>query len=254
MTRQPQPESEKPLSIWALIGLGLALATLLAAFLAGFGHQWGWWRFWIGFRILRYSLYGAFAAALASLLGLALSLWERAWRRAIWSLLGLSLSLTLIWIPLNLYYAAQGVPPIHDITTDTANPPAFVTILPLRRDAPNPAAYDGPRVARLQEAAYPHLKPRLFDAPFVRVFENARSAAHEMSWEIIATRPREGRIEATDITFWFGFRDDIVIRIRPEGNKTRLDIRSKSRVGRSDLGKNAARIEAFLKRMDGKLK
>ncbi len=74
-----------------------------------------------------------------------------------------------------------------------------------------------------------------------------------MGWAIIAARPGDGRIEATDTTFWFGFRDDVVIRIRPEGKKTRLDIRSKSRVGRSDLGKNAARIDAFLKRMDEKL-
>ncbi len=254
MTRQPQPESEKPLSIWALIGLGLALATLLAALLAGFGHQWGWWSFWIGFRILRYALYGAFVAALASLLGLALSLGERAWRQALWSLLGLALSLTLIWIPLNFYFAVKSVPPIHDITTDTANPPAFVAILPLRKDAPNPAAYGGPRVARLQKAAYPHLKPRLFDAPFSRVFKNTRAAAQEMGWKIIAARPEDGRIEATDTTFWFGFRDDIVIRIRPEGRRTRLDIRSKSRVGRSDVGKNAERIDAFLKRMDDKFK
>lgn len=253
MTRGHQPASEKPLSVWAPVGLGLALAVLLADIAAGIGYRWDWWGIRFGFGIIRFALYGAFAAALASLLGLILSTWERAGRRALWSLLGLALSLTLVWVPLDFYYTGQRLPPIHDITTDTENPPAFVAVLPLRRNAPNPPSYGGARIARLQRAAYPHLNPRVYAAPFLRVFENALAAAREMGWAIAAALPEEGRIEATDTTLLFGFRDDIVIRIRTEEKGARLDIRSKSRVGRRDFGKNAKRIEAFLKRMDRKL-
>ena len=73
----------------------------------------------------------------------------------------------------------------------------------------------------------------------------ALAAANNLGWEIVATEPAEGRIEATDTTFWFRFKDDIVIRIRPDGTGTILDARSVSRVGRSDVGKNAARLRMF---------
>lgn len=241
--------ADKPLSVWAFIGLTLALATLAAMMLAGLGYRWGWWHFRLGFWILRYSLYGAATAAGASLLGLALSLWERSWQRAVWSAVGLALGAVLIAIPLNLYFTAQSVPRIHDITTDTEDPPRFVAILPLREGAPNPAAYEGPRVAQLQKARYPDIRPTVFAKPPNQIFKAALAAARDMGWTIAATVPNEGRIEATARTFWFGFRDDVVIRIRSEGQGARLDIRSKSRIGRSDVGANAKRIRAFLERM-----
>jgi uncharacterized protein (DUF1499 family) len=78
------------------------------------------------------------------------------------------------------------------------------------------------------------------------MFKRAEATARAMGWEIVAAEPGEGRIEATDTTMWFGFKDDIVIRIVPEGEGSRLDIRSMSRVGKSDLGKNADRIRKFL--------
>ncbi len=253
MAERPEPESKRPLSAWAFVGLCLALAVLLAMALAGLGSRWEWWHYWIGFGIFRYAFYGAFAAAGASLLGIVLSLWERAWRRAGWSLLGLALCIPMIWLPLDLWFRAQRVPRINDITTDTENPPAFVALLPLRKNAATPAAYGGQRIARLQKAAYPHLKPARFAAAPDQVFRHVLDTAHAMGWNIAAAVLKEGRIEATDTTLWFGFRDDIVVRIRPEEGGTRLDIRSKSRVGRSDIGKNAGRIEAFLKRMAEKI-
>jgi uncharacterized protein (DUF1499 family) len=75
-----------------------------------------------------------------------------------------------------------------------------------------------------------------------------------MDWKIDASNPGSGRIEATATTLWFGFKDDVVIRIQPDPSGSRLDIRSASRVGISDVGKNAARIRAFRKRMDKRLK
>jgi uncharacterized protein (DUF1499 family) len=78
------------------------------------------------------------------------------------------------------------------------------------------------------------------------VFARAVEAARALGWEIVAAVPADGRLEATDRTRWFGFRDDVVVRVRPDGAGTRVDIRSVSRVGRSDLGTNARRIRAFV--------
>jgi uncharacterized protein (DUF1499 family) len=138
------------------------------------------------------------------------------------------------------------VPPIHDVTTDTEDPPPFVAILPLRADASNPPAYGGEKVAAQQHAAYPAIRPVSAPLPPEQTFEAAVATVQEQGWEIVAAVPAEGRIEATDTTFWWGFKDDVVIRIRPEGSGSRLDIRSKSRVGIGDFGVNAARVEAFL--------
>jgi hypothetical protein len=145
--------------------------------------------------------------------------------------------------------AACGAP-IHDITTDIVQPPQFVAILPLRKDAPNPATYGGPEVALKQRSAYPDIQTLIINAPGPQAFEQALAAARAIGWRIVAEEPREGRIEATDTTFWFGFKDDIVVRVTAADERRSLvDVRSVSRVGRSDVGKNAARIRAYLRRI-----
>jgi uncharacterized protein (DUF1499 family) len=137
---------------------------------------------------------------------------------------------------------------IHDITTDPENPPGFVSVLPLRKDAPNSATYGGPEIAAQQRAAYPDIRPLVSDLPPARAFERALSVAQRMGWSIVDDNAAEGRIEATATTRWFGFKDDVVLRIVPAaGNGSRIDIRSVSRVGRSDVGTNARRIRTFLK-------
>jgi uncharacterized protein (DUF1499 family) len=79
-----------------------------------------------------------------------------------------------------------------------------------------------------------------------RAFDRAVAAAKAMGWDIVASDPAGGRIEATDTTFWFGFKDDVVVRVTPQPAGSRVDVRSLSRVGGGDLGANAARIRAFL--------
>jgi uncharacterized protein (DUF1499 family) len=141
------------------------------------------------------------------------------------------------------------VPPIHDITTDTQNPPAFVALLQERRKAPNGADYGGPPVAVRQADFYPDIRPLRLDVPMAAAFERALAAARGLGWRVVAAEPAEGRIEASDRTRWFGFIDDVVVRISPDGGGSRIDVRSVSRLGRSDFGKNAARIRAFLARV-----
>jgi uncharacterized protein (DUF1499 family) len=144
---------------------------------------------------------------------------------------------------------ASGAPPIHDVSTDTVNPPKFVAVLPLRAAAVNPPEYPGADFAEQQQRAYPDLTTIVMAAPAERVLQRAVEAAHALGWKIVAEVPAEGRIEATDTTQWFGFKDDVVIRITPAATATRVDVRSSSRVGRNDSGLNARRLRAFRDRL-----
>ncbi len=162
----------------------------------------------------------------------------------------LAVSLAVLAVPLMVMQRARAVPYIHDITTDTADPPVFVAVLPLRQDAPNSAAYGGPEVAAAQAKGYPDLGPRYLAAAPPQAFEQALAAARGMEdWTIVAADPAAGRIEATATTRFLGFKDDVVVRIRPDGAGSRVDVRSVSRVGKSDLGTNARRIRQYLGRL-----
>ncbi|MGI8560651.1 MAG: DUF1499 domain-containing protein, partial [Luteimonas sp.] len=161
----------------------------------------------------------------------------------------LLIGLAVAWVPWNGMRQARSLPPIHDITTDTVDPPVFVDILPLRADAPNSAGYEGGEVADAQLAGYPELGPLRLALPLEQAHAHALAAAEAMGWEIVASDPASGRIEATATTLWFGFKDDVVVRIRPDGAGSRIDVRSVSRVGGSDVGANAARIRAYLARL-----
>jgi uncharacterized protein (DUF1499 family) len=97
-----------------------------------------------------------------------------------------------------------------------------------------------------QLEGYPGLRPLLLDQSREKVFDKAIETIKNMGWELVSSAPDQGRLEATDTTFWFGFKDDVVIRIQSTGGNTLVDVRSKSRVGESDLGANANRIEKYL--------
>jgi uncharacterized protein (DUF1499 family) len=145
------------------------------------------------------------------------------------------------------------VPPIHDISTDTQNPPEFVDIAPLRANAPNPPEYAGAETAALQGEAYPDLQPIRLRADRDAVYVAALDVVRKTGWELVSQVPDEGRIEATDTTRYFGFKDDVVIRIVADNGETVVDVRSKSRLGRSDVGTNAARIRSFREKLLARL-
>jgi uncharacterized protein (DUF1499 family) len=227
-------------------GLALALVAGLALLIAGPGHRFGWWSFGTGFAILRYAAYGAIAAVGVAAVALILAPWRGQRRGMFRALAGLIIGLITVGIPAYYLHVARSVPPIHDITTDTEDPPAFDAILTLRADAPNPASYGGPEVAAQQREAYPDIVPADYPISPEAAFEGALAAARAEEWDIIAAEEAAGRIEATDRTWWFGFVDDIVVRVRPTDGGSRVDVRSVSRVGVSDVGANAARIRAYL--------
>ncbi len=233
--------------------LVLALASALALALAGLGYRWGWWGVATSFTVLRAASFAAAAVAVLALVGVGLAALGRAWPGLAISVAALVIAAFVVWLPLSLQKVARGVPAIHDITTDTENPPAFVAIVERRRGAPNPPEYDGPETAAQQRRGYPDLASATVAAPPPRVLAAAEAVARELGWEIVAVVPAEGRLEATATTSWFGFKDDVVVRVVPAGTGSRVDVRSKSRVGRSDLGANARRIHTFLAALTSRL-
>jgi hypothetical protein len=242
------------------------VTALVVALTASFGTRLGFWNYETGFEILYPAIGIGAVAALSGAFWLASALRNNdstGWR---WGFAGLIGGLILLFIPISDARRAWSAPPIHDISTDVGRAPQFVALLPLRKDATNGPDYDGAKkvvlkgkitaVAELQKLAYPDIKPlgKLLNPrndPKVDskaiLFWHAFETAKRMGWNIVAFDENKGTIEATDTTFWFGFTDDIAIRVQPAGTMgARLDIRSKSRVGTSDYGRNAERVQDYL--------
>ncbi len=222
----------------------VAVATLIAA---GPGTRFGVWDFRVGLNLLKYAAYLGIAACVLVLLALVVTRPRGAGLAALVVALGLGAAAFVV--PWGFLQKAKGTPPIHDITTDTRNPPQFVAVLPLRQHALNPPTYGGDSVAEQQQRAFPDIRPAELPVPPAQAFERALGAARQMGWTIDAADSTAGRIEATATTAWFGFKDDVVVRIRPDSAGSRVDVRSESRVGKGDLGTNAARVRAYLARL-----
>ena len=147
---------------------------------------------------------------------------------------------------LNVYVTSKRVPPIHDISTDTADPPQFDALLGARANAANPPEYAGPETAAQQAEAYPDIETLRFEGvDAARTLEAAEAAARAIGREGVVAQPGKNLVEGTDVTFWYGYKDDVVVRVRESGTGSIVDIRSKSRVGVSDLGANARRVRAL---------
>ncbi|MGB5344856.1 MAG: DUF1499 domain-containing protein [Woeseia sp.] len=226
------------------IALSIAVIAALLLLVAGPGTRLGLWDFRFGFLLMRWALFVGLAAAAVSVILLLIPKTRQG--NAALLALAVLIGLATAWMPYNGYRTARSLPFIHDISTDTVNPPLFVAVVPLRADASNPPEYAGEETAALQREGYPDIETlQLNDAP-QQALQKAQSVLEGMGLEIVAVDAAAGRIEATATTFWFGFKDDVVVRVVAAGSGSKLDIRSKSRVGRSDVGANAARIRRFL--------
>jgi uncharacterized protein (DUF1499 family) len=236
---------------WA--ALVLAVLPALAALAAGYAHRTGALSFQTGFAVLRW---GAWIAAAGAVLGIvALVRAATGARRRGWGpgLVALLVGAGFVAVPAYYYLVLPAVPRIHDISTDTDHPPAFVAVVPLRAGYPNPVDYDGPEIAAQQKQAYPDLATLHLAKPPAEVFAAALNTAQSLGFEIVNATPPEGRIEASQRSFFFGFVDDVVIRLEPDGTGTKVDVRSKSREGRSDFGVNAARIRKILAELKSRI-
>ena len=232
------------LSAVAIGGFVIALAAVVAVFIGGFGYSRDWWTVRDGFTIIEWGAYAGLAAVAVSLAGCFAATAQR--RGLALAAAGLVIGVLVVATAVTEQDLGRSVPRIHDITTDTVNPPQFVAAVAARAaaGARNPPEYAN--VATEQRAAYPDIAPLVLTIPVDQAFDRALAAARDMGWEILAAEKSQGRIEATATTRWFRFKDDVVIRIRPEGAATRIDVRSKSRIGLSDLGANARRIRAYI--------
>lgn len=223
----------------ALAGLILGLAALATAIASGIGARLGGWHFTTGLQVSEWASYGAALALLLSLLGLIQTRPGAPRRGFVPALLGVLAALPLVAMAIQWEYAARSYPAINDISTDTADAPVFW-------DMPNPTDYPGAKVAELQRAAYPDLAPlKLAMAP-EQAFEQALAVAKAQGWEIVSSVPEEGRLEATAKSLLYGFTDEVAIRVTAADGGARVDVRSRSRIGRIDRGANAKRIRAYL--------
>jgi uncharacterized protein (DUF1499 family) len=234
-------------SIRSVIKTGVVLSVGGAALLlAGpLGTRAGLWPFVAGFLMLGAGLLLGLAGAS---LGLAGGIRTGQWSMAAAAIV---IGLVVVSVPSAVLLSARGKPPIHDITTSPDDPPVFVAILPLRAGAANPPEYGGASVAEQQRRAYPDIEPVVVRHNRREAFDRALAAVRALGWDVVASDEPTGRIEAVDTTFWFGFKDDVVVRVRADadGEGTRIDIRSKSRVGIGDVGTNARRVRALLRRL-----
>lgn len=233
-------------AIVVFVGAGLALLSAVVLLAAPLGYRWEVLPLLIALlTVLRWGAYGAAAAAAVSFVGLILELLQSNKSRLNISVAVASIlfGLVIFSIPAGFRLGPQ-IPPIHDITTDTNNPPEFVAVVSM--NTPGRTVYEGPSIAIQQQEAYPDIQPIVLDEPADEVFNKAVATVEEMGWDLVDADPSAGRVEATDTTFWFGFKDDVVIRIQSEGMGSRMDVRSLSRVGGSDVGKNAERIREFV--------
>jgi uncharacterized protein (DUF1499 family) len=239
----------KPSLSWVvLLGAGLAVASALVLLAGPVGYRLGILPLRVALlTVLRWGAYGGIATAVVSLAGLVVTLTRprEARRGILLAAISLLAGVALIGIP-GRFRLGPPKPPIHDITTDTQDPPQYVAVLPLRANAPNPTVYGGEKIASQQREAYPDLQPLMLNVPPSQAFERALATVRDMGWDLVAADAAAGRIEATDTTFWYGFKDDVVIRVRPADGGSRVDVRSLSRVGGGDVGTNAKRIRGYL--------
>jgi uncharacterized protein (DUF1499 family) len=167
--------------------------------------------------------------------------------------LAVLVSVGLMAWPLIFLPKYQSLPSINDVTTDMTNPPPFVEIAKLRTAGANPVDYPGPAFARKQLAAYPDIKPIEIDRATDEVYELSVEAAKRLKMEVVhqeapdAAAGRPGLIEIADRTLILGLYEDVSIRVMGTSRHARVDVRSASRYGGHDLGRNAERVRQVLK-------
>ncbi len=157
---------------------------------------------------------------------------------------GLALGLLVVIVLAALIVPGMNAPPLHDISTNVEDPPQFQTIEPR---ADNPPFQNQAEWQAAHRAAYPEIEPVIINKRPVEVLADARALAEERGWQIAAVDSANGRLEATAFESYLRFEDDVIVTVTPIADgSTRVDMRSVSRVGLSDLGVNAERVRSFL--------
>lgn len=261
-------------------GLALTLSLLVPVWfiVAALGVKFGlWpWRLGLGVLIVQWGprvMIAAAGIAVIALITVLIRKPHRGWQAAVIALIIPALGFAYMgWVRSQ----SADIPPIHDVATDIANPPApSARLLALRTaDDANPVldmtaplttadAYQGPRFARfgdrslgqIGQDSYPAVRTLQVPVAPGAAFSAAREAAQGMGWTLVTEDEPGGALEATAETFWFGFKDDVIVRVRPipSSKGSHIDVRSISRVGLGDLGANGRRIETYLARVSAEV-
>jgi uncharacterized protein (DUF1499 family) len=248
---------DEPTSRLAVLSRRLALFSLAATILVIIIVRWGQLELWPALTAFA----GALAFAVIALL-VALAAFVVIWREGMQGM-GHSITAILVAVALLAYPSYLGIkayrlPRIYDVTTDPIDPPRYEALARVRPRDANPIIYAGLSAAELQRTAYPDIEPLEEDATPQAAYDAALAVITKRKWAVVDARPpqagrREGHIEAVARTPVMGFRDDVVVRLRPSEGGTRIDIRSSSRYGAFDFGTNAARIRTLLDDIDDAL-
>ncbi|MDB5513298.1 MAG: hypothetical protein JWQ17_56 [Tardiphaga sp.] len=243
-----QTEPMSALASWARrLAVFSLVATLVSIIIVRFGF--------LEMKPALATFFGALACAgLSILVGLAafVAIWQNGSRGMSRILLALLIDMAILAYPAYLGLQYRKLPAIHDITTDAIDPPKFDALARLRAgDGANTAVYAGLYSAEQQHLAYPDIETVQLDAPVLKAYEVTLELINKRKWRVVDARApqpprREGRIEAVARTPIMGFREDVAVRVLPDGDGSRVDLRSSSRYFESDLGSNAARITKLI--------
>ncbi len=234
--------TKKPVYKPAIIGFGLIILSILAAMSGPLGSRIGWWNYDFAVSIIKWSAYAGIFASVLCLSGLVAARPGGKRRGFVFSLLGLIIVVPMLLFLQSWKEVELASPPIHDISTNTENPPTFWF-------APDSQIYGGVGIAAWQEQAYPDIQPLILPISADQALTLSIEIIRDKGWKLWGV-DREGRhVEATATTFWFGFKDDVVIHITKIGkDRSRVDMRSTSRFGGGgDGGTNANRIRSFFR-------
>jgi len=234
--------------------------SLVVGLVAAFGTRLGFWSVDFGLHILFPWCVGI--GILAFVAGVIWALWAMIANDstgARYGLIGVIGAFIVLYTPVTEFWASYDQPPLSDATTDTEHPPVFVSLLAMRGDkatspdyrGDTPMTFDGKTttVALVQHKYYGDIHSIAILMSPERLFKRAVTASYAMGWDVVAISPDEGRIEATDTSFFFGITDDIVIRVKPSGMGAKLDIRSKARTDDNAGNRNPQRIRKFIKEL-----
>lgn len=240
--------AHRGLRLAAWFVFALAVLCGLAELLSGPAYRLGWIGLRPGLQTVRWAATVEGVVLVIALAGIVLAFRRQAGQAVVVFLFSSIIALLAVTPPAVLWYRVQNSPRLHDISTDTENPPEYISVVPLRRGVPNSTQFDS-KLAALQLQAYPDVRPVVLPTPPDQAFQAALRVVRDLGWEIVEANQGALRIEATDTSFLFGFKDDVVIRVAGEANGSRIDLRSLSRVGGSDFGVNANRIRKFIRRL-----
>ncbi|MDP1631709.1 MAG: DUF1499 domain-containing protein [Caulobacter sp.] len=257
-----------------LVRLALIVALLLPVYflVAALGTKFGVFDWRVGFGLLVFKL-GSLALMIAfglGVLALLLALLVKPRRGWVLAMVAILIPALALAFAASVGNSAKTLPPIHDIATDVQDPPEFSAAVKAARTAvpggngvesmtapmktlkvyatPRMAALADKTVGGLGQAANPDITSLTLEMPVAAATTLAASVASKQGLKVGRVSPAEGAVEAVAESFWFGFKDDVAIRVRPgpDGDTSVVDVRSSSRVGLSDLGANARRVRGLL--------